>query len=395
MPIGADIGTSNIVIARKNAGGDDEFIRERDAFMRVQNRDFLESMLEESEAFYIKNGDDLFVIGEDAVKFAAVFDSFKDKRDVVRTALQRPMAKGVLNPDEEDAEVMLRVVIEALAKEAKYDGEVAAVTCPAAPLDNDFDTIMHEAIIRRIFESLGYVVKILNEALCIIYASNPVIESPDGTKDNFSGIGISFGAGMVNTVFAFKGVPLVEYSVSRSGDWIDESVAKQLRMSPTQVCVHKERTLDFENVDPSDRTARALEIYYESLIKYVVENFKDEFAKTGKTIYDPVEIVIAGGTAMPNGFAKKFEDVLRGIDMPFPVKTVRLADSRDQILANVARGAMIAATAEEAKLKKERQEAAVAKTEADPPQKTAEERKKEDSENSNELTKLLGLDGKE
>jgi tRNA A37 threonylcarbamoyltransferase TsaD len=57
----------------------------------------------------------------------------------------------------------------------------------------------------------------------------------------------------------------------------------------------------------------------------------------------PLPIVLAGGTAKPNGFRERFEKALRQRTLPFKVADVRLASDP---LTATARGALVAALAE-------------------------------------------------
>ena len=53
----------------------------------------------------------------------------------------------------------------------------------------------------------------------------PVIIEEGGKKVPFSGIGISFGAGKVNCVLAYRGLSVIGMSVARAGDFIDKKVS--------------------------------------------------------------------------------------------------------------------------------------------------------------------------
>lgn len=337
MAKAVDIGTCFIVGAEMR-GGREIFTSERDAFFSMPNEDFAEEMLSKAGAFYITKGDKIYVVGEDALKFAMVTGNQDDYR--------RPMAAGVLNPDEEDAVAMLKVMVEGVIGRASFPGEVCAATIPANPVDASFDTTYHEMVLKRFLESLGYEVKVINEALGIIYAENPTVTTNAGEVIPFSGIGISFGAGMVNLVASYRGKQLVAFSAGRSGDWIDKQVAKVTNQPVSRVIGVKEKKLDFHNIDPSDRVLQALEIYYEELVNYVLNHFKVEFKKQSASFDDAVEIVIGGGTASPPGFVDKFKRVLAKTDLPITVKNVRMAKDP---LKCVAAGSLIAALSQEKK----------------------------------------------
>ncbi len=41
---------------------------------------------------------------------------------------------------------------------------------------------------------------------------------------------------------------------------------------------------------------------------------------------DPLDIVIAGGTSLPNGFREKVEKVVDTLDLPFKINSVKQSD---------------------------------------------------------------------
>ncbi|MCR4318372.1 MAG: hypothetical protein NUW37_18675 [Planctomycetes bacterium] len=337
-----DIGTCFIVGAEYK-GEKESFVSERDAFFSMPNEDLQLEMLTKSGAFYVQKGDMIYVVGDDALKYSMLTGDVSNYR--------RPMAAGVLNPNEEEAIDMIRVMIEGVIGKASYKGEVCAATIPANPVDASFNTTFHERVLTQFLEELGYEVRAINEALCIIYAENPTVEV-DGAVLPFTGIGISFGGGMVNLVAAWRGKQLLAFSAGRSGDWIDAQVATVVN-KPVSKCISvKEKKLDLNNIDPRDKdfkTLQALDIYYNDLIEYVLKHFQKEFKKTEAAIDEPIEIVVGGGTASIPGFVDKFKRVLSKTDLPFDVKNVRLA--KDPFKC-VAQGALIAAISQEKKKKK-------------------------------------------
>src|SRR5205807_4021140 len=162
---------------------------------------------------------------------------------------------------------LLEKLIEGIVGKPAFPGEVIAATIPAAPLDLEQDSTFHKVVVERFLKNLGYDVRILNEALAIIYAENPTSEEPTG-KAPFSGIGISYGAGMTNLVVAWRAKKLFEISIARGGDWIDEQVSKVRGVPVGKVTHEKEKRLDLSKVNPRDSVAVGLEIYYEELVKF-------------------------------------------------------------------------------------------------------------------------------
>ncbi len=333
-----DIGTSFIVGAEVKDGRE-VFTIERDAFFSMPKEDFAEEMLNDARAYYLSKGDQLYVVGEDALKFAMLTGNAKSYR--------RPMARGVLNPGEEEAISMLELLIEGILGRAAYPGEVCAATVPAEPIDADADPTFHRIVIERCLSRLGYEPKIINEALAIIYHENPQA-TVEGEVAPFTGVGMSFGAGMTNVVVAWRAKKLFEMAVARGGDWIDERVASVRGTNSSKVCSIKERKFDLRKVEKKDAIQVGLEIYYEELIRYVLSELASRFKTTESVVDEPLEVVIAGGTCLVPGFMDRFKDALQSIEpeLPFKVKGVRQAPDA---LRAVAAGALVAAISFEKK----------------------------------------------
>jgi hypothetical protein len=331
-----DIGTAFIVGAEIKDGRE-VFTTERDAFFAMPKDDFAEEMLADAGARVVTRGSQLFVVGEDALKFSMLTGN--------QQAFRRPMAHGVLNPGEEEAISMLETLIEGIVGKATFPGEVCAATVPAVPCDMPGDITFHRIVIERCLTRLGYEVKIVNEALGVIFHENPTVQI-DGETTPFTGVGVSFGAGMTNLVVAWRAKKLFEMAVARGGDWIDEKVAMVRNVPRPKVSAMKEKRLDLNKIDPKDTLMLALEIYYDDLIKYTLDLFERQFRGVQSSIDEPLEWVIAGGTARVPGFIERFEKALRATPMPFGLKGVRLA--RDPLHAPAA-GALIAAISHEKK----------------------------------------------
>ena len=64
-----------------------------------------------------------------------------------QASYRRPMARGVLNPGEEEAISMLELLIEGIIGKASFPGEACAATVPAAASDReDGDTTFHKVV---------------------------------------------------------------------------------------------------------------------------------------------------------------------------------------------------------------------------------------------------------
>jgi actin-like ATPase involved in cell morphogenesis len=333
-----DIGTCFLVGA-KLEGGKEVFTIERDAFFSMPREDFAEEMLHDAGAKYVLRGNEIFVVGEDALKYCMITGKQESYR--------RPMQRGVLNPGEEEAIPLLERLIEGITGKPEFKGEVIAATIPAAPLDENLDVTFHRIVLERFLKKLGYDVRILNEALAIIYAECPKVDD-SGQIAPFSGVGISFGAGMTNLVVAWRAKKLFEISVARGGDWIDASVSKVRNIPSGKVTHEKEKNFDLRKVDPRNALHLSLEIYYEELVRHVLREFGAHFKGAQTTVTNPLDVVVAGGTASVPGFTEMFKRILEEVGAPIPIREVRLAKDP---LRTVAKGALVAAVSMEKKKK--------------------------------------------
>src|SRR6185369_10541520 len=153
--------------------------------------------------------------------------------------------------------------------------------------------------------------KSVNEGLSVVFA--------ELEKDNFTGIGISCGGGMCNVCLAFMSVPVFSFSISKAGDYIDQSVAAVTSEVSSRIRVIKEENLDLSRT-PRDKYESAMHIYYEEMILTLVESLRTEISESRNLpkLDKPIPIVLSGGTAKPKGFLEKFEKVFK--QTAFPIK---------------------------------------------------------------------------
>jgi len=326
---GLDVGTAFIVCAERH-GGRIAFRTQRDAFFDIEYSDFTKQMLIKSQVNYIEKDDRLYVVGNEAMEFANIFHA----------ELRRPLKRGVISPSEKEALPMVELIIRGVAGKPAYEGETIYFSIPGPALDANFDRVYHEKILEGMLTRLGYKAKPINEGLAVVFS--------DLVKEGFTGLGLSFGSGMVNVCLTYMSVPILTFCVTKAGDWIDQQVAAAVGETASRICAIKESSLDLTKRDGLSRTEAALSIYYDNLIEYVLAHIVREFERNEKAprIDKPIVIVLSGGSAMPKGFLQRFNDVLARSTFPLAVKEVRLAS---QPLYGVAKGALIGATADEAK----------------------------------------------
>ena len=90
------------------------------------------------------------------------------------------------------------------------------------------------------------------------------------------------------------------------------------------------------------------------MLKNVIKKFAAKFADLDSGAYDePIEIIVTGGTASPNGFNKKFKQILSEMSLPFQVKDVRMSAD---MLNTVSKGCLLRAKQEVRKIDAKKEE---------------------------------------
>ncbi len=327
---------------------------ERNCFLELADTPDTEEMLKENNWSYAKHEGKYYILGDDAIKLKNMLtvNVSSDNQGIVATKvgdLRRPMKDGILNTSGEKLSVaIIQKLIGSLIGKPSHDQECLCFCAPGDPVDNALSVVFHKTMLGNYLKTLGYRIECIPEALAIIFSERPVADDPDedGGEAPFSGISFSFGAGMANICFAWKKMPLINFSVARSGDWIDKESARTAGCIISAITRFKESKLDLSNIDYTDMRQAALSIYYENMIEHALNNFSEKFNSLDNRIDSPLEIVIAGGTASVTGFLDKFKSVLDGLELPFEVKSVRMADNP---LYSVANGCLIKAMSTEKK----------------------------------------------
>ncbi len=324
---GLDAGTMNLVAAVQNDGGTLNLKSQRNLFIEVPNDSWTMDMLDSSKVSYVEYGEGtkskLYVLGNNAFELARIFN-----RDP-----QRPMSNGVLSPEELNAVPILNLLIQKLLGKAQ-PGEECVFSVPADPIDSDIDIVFHKAMLEEVLQNNGYKPRAITEAHAV-----GLSELGD---DNFTGIALSWGAGMVNISVIYRSIPAIVFSTSKSGDWIDKKVAGVTGLVKSRVTGIKERETDLMN--PTTRVQKAIAAYYRDLVQYVMANIERRF-KTGNDMPDfgePIPIVCAGGTAAAKGFIELFREEYEKMDFPIPIKEIRMAK---EPLYATAKGCLIAGLA--------------------------------------------------
>ena len=329
MSKGLDVGTSFIILAT-DADNNIEYKEFRDAFYIIKPTTPVASKMIEkglNNKVFIKDSDGSFIIlGKDAIEKAV------ERNDTAK----RPMFRGVVSAKEKDAKRILAFILKEVAGKASEPNEKIVFCVPAQPIDqedDEFDIGYHEDLISEVLAECGYEARAINEAEALCYA--------ELEEEDYTGIGISCGAGMTNVCIMLNGEPTVVFSTTKSGDWIDRMTAVATGEPDSVVQAEKEGG-GFKIGEPNDSIIlSAISSYYESLIDYTAKQLSVALQnhKSLPKFKNPLTIVIAGGTSLAEGYTEEFNKKLLNHQFPINIKIVRHA--KDPLRA-VSKGCLIA-----------------------------------------------------
>ncbi|MFO7967415.1 MAG: hypothetical protein R6U44_07430 [Archaeoglobaceae archaeon] len=341
MAKGLDVGTMNIICAEKD-GDSTAFAQERNSFLEIEASDVTRSMLDMAKVLYIEKDDKFHILGEDAFKFANVFG-----RNV-----RRPMKHGIISPEEKESIPMIKLIIEKVLSSPITHNELCCLSTPADPVDSNMNVLYHKRTVEALSKRLNYDTQVIDEALAVIYS--------ELSKYSFTGVGISVGAGLTNVTVAYMATPIVSFSISRGGDWIDEQVAVATGLTKERVTSIKEKNFSLTTDFEVGSVEGALSVYYDALITYIIQNLKKKLAEVTPPDTE-FPVAIAGGSTRPRGFNDVFENRLREANLPIDVS--RIHKSKDP-LYTIARGCLIAALTKQGEAQSAPQEKAKEQKEA-------------------------------
>lgn len=320
-----DPGTANLVVCTPTEEGT-KVVRMRNNFLEIPKDAYSVKMLEQMGVPYYEEKGKLYLVGDDAFEMATTFA--KD--------LRRPMASGVISSGEMEAVPMITRMIGKLLTDSNVEkGSKVAYSCPANPIDTEIDNVFHKSIIEGVLSHYDM------EPMEVIEAHAVAIDALG--KDDFTGIALSFGGGMVNTCVVYRTLPALSFSSCRSGDWVDQKAAKACGESTSRITAIKEDPSTSVLGDTTDRRIAALSAYYSSVIDYTLDNIRIRLSEgTGlPTFRKPIPIVIAGGTSLISGFHELFKERFNRIDFPVEISEIRMVQDP---LYSVSRGCLALAS---------------------------------------------------
>lgn len=323
---GLDVGTMTLVAARKieNNIGINSI---RNAFLDLPIEH--KRMLKLSQTSYVEKGEKLLVLGDQALETANLFN---------REA-RRPMMSGMISAGELDAQEIILLMIEKLLGKPKKSGERCCFSVPAKAIDvAGSDVTYHRMILNKILQELDYSPEPINEAQAVIFS--------EAAKEKFSGIGISYGAGMTNVCLSYNAMSALEFSIAKGGDWIDTLASQAVGTTQAKITSLKESGIDLTK--PTGREQEAIVIFLQSLIESSIDGIIDHFhsVKRELLVPKPIPIIVSGGTSRAIGFVDKFKEVFEAKKSKFPIEISEIRKAEDPMTA-VATGLLIVAHMDE------------------------------------------------
>lgn len=313
--VGVDIGTCNLVITRQTV--DNTFVSRyhRNVLFQLPASEESSELLQRGDYLCVKTNDKFFIVGEDALKLASAVGKSED--------IVRPMQNGTLNSELSSSSELLFFIIKALCGERLIENEPLRFSIPANDRSSKMDNRFHQMVLSGFFNKLGYSAKPINEAVALAIDCNPILKEDGGKEIGLSGLSLSFGGGMVNCAILYKGLELDSFSITSSGDAIDNSVSRVTGVPLANIIKIKEKKLDLNNIDSSDRVQVALGIYYDEMIERVVKAIGNNFKDKKSEMEGKMEVVVGGGTSLCNGFITRLEDGFKKYPIPFDILRVR------------------------------------------------------------------------
>jgi hypothetical protein len=322
MPLALDIGTSRIVAARF-VGRRYVYETQLNAFVTLPHSEATENILVEQKVLYEKRDSEFVVAGNDAHPFA----------EALHLDIRHPMVGGVLNRREPYSLGVLGLIITGLIGRAAGPGQQVFFSVPAPPFNGEDGIAHHETSLAGILRGLGYEPTPVQQGLAAAFGE---LES-----SNFTGVAVAWGSGLCNVCVSVLGLPVVNFSLPKAGDYIDAQAALTTGELPARLRVYKEQSFHLNGIS-RDRLQNALTAHCEDAIRTVVGALEQSVSFVGQLpkLDRPVPLVLTGGTALAPGFLERFEKELRSHQIALPISEVRLAADP---LCSAARGALVAA----------------------------------------------------
>ncbi|HLY10584.1 MAG TPA: cell division protein FtsA [Planctomycetota bacterium] len=312
-------------VGRMKGTGERVMAGQDNAFLKVLADASTRSILRQLDLGWVAHRDSGYIVGDPATQLGKIFGQVP----------RRPMKEGVLSPDEPAALFILSLLLRQVIGSPVKPGELCVYAVPADPLEGDRNFIYHQGAIESALKALGYAPRPMTES--------QVLVSSELKDQDYTGIGVSCGAGMTTIGIAYKGLSMLGFSMSRGGDWIDQRVAESLGIPPEEAGRIRASGMDLRS--PKGRTEGAIAIFTRTFLQSITESLKAKLVEAQALPHfgRPVPVVCAGTAVEGAGFLELFKAEIEQARLPIRIDYLRLA--RDPRTA-VAEGCLEAAQEE-------------------------------------------------
>jgi hypothetical protein len=255
--------------------------------------------------------------------------------NLFKQEVRRPLSKGLISPSALKAQKVLNIILFSVLDESLETGEHCYYSVPADPIDIPGQNVgYHKEMFRRLITGHKYEAHPLNEAMAIIYG--------ECAETNYSGLALSFGAGLCNVALSYNTLMALDFSIAKGGgDWVDATAAQATGSTSARMCAIKERGgFDLSKASNDNPEIDAIALYVRTLIKHCLKTIADKLKrdKDNHELLEPIPLVISGGTSLAEGFMtvfnEEFEIIKKTKGFPINISEVRRVKEPLDAVAN-------------------------------------------------------------
>ena len=314
MSVGLDLGTTEFRSIRDSGG---ELIARhcRTSYLVVKDTPGHRRLLEHAQARHGTCGEDLVVLGDDAIECGQMLDL-----PVI------PLLRGGRLPTADPvARQILALMVEAVLPTAAQPGAICCVTVPGG-YGLEGDTQSHDVrYLQQLTALRGYTPQLISSGQAVVLA--------ELSNAAFSGLGISLGATNCEVAVVHCGRELARCTIAgRLGELAEEFAADS---DSTSLKISDESSESRHNWDRN----------YLRVLTSILTEARESLVAEGsiRLIQQPTSIACAGGITQSDGFANLFQQAWNQAGWPIRVDQIRLAATARFA---IARGGLIKAILE-------------------------------------------------
>lgn len=336
MSVGLDIGASQI-----------RCLRRRGEQLVGRTAKTLFAALPDSPEYraLLSAGGIPFAVCDDALTVAG--DSAADYSLLFHVRPQSLLPQGRLPTNNPVVRQALAALVDALLGEPDQPGEMCGVTLPGGEAFQSLACSSELEFFSRLIRLRGFFPQVLSAGMAAVLA--------ELSRQCFTGLGLSFGAGTSELVVAHRGLELAVCSIPQGGDWLDEQIARQFGdviLDESGECVldltaaaARRHSFSGRLSAPQSADEEFLAALHRDLIYALIRSATLRFARWPRVleIPQPLTVVVVGGVARIEGFADLLWEAFDRARFPLVIGQIGFSTGHS---FTVARGCLINAELE-------------------------------------------------